>query len=221
MYSIRQAADLIGVQPKVIRRLLGEGRLPGAVRVEAKHGGHTWRISPEALETLRGFSRDDGEQLVEVQAPTAVSPPAACAAHGQPVQPAAVPSGLTEAEIVARHLAPAAAVLNGGSAQTPKDHLVPMSVVVELLRSEADQRRQAQRMAEDQANTVALLRQSIEIDRDEILRLRAEITEIRQELQQAQRGLLRLQSKPMPTVDHERVTMPLDAETLQRIAAMN
>ncbi len=221
MYSIRQAADLLNVQPKVIRRLLGEGRLPGAVRVDAKHGGQTWRISPEALDTLRQFSRGEDEEPAEVQAPTAVVLPQFRVSQPQPAEPVAVQAAMTEAEIVARHMAPVAAVLNGGQGQLPKEHLVPMSVVVELLRSEADQRRQAQRMAEDQANTVALLRQSIELDRDEILRLRAEVIEVRQELQQAQRGLLRLQSKPMPMVDHERVTMPLDAETLSRIAAMN
>ncbi len=221
MYSIRQAADLIGVQPKVIRRLLGEGRLPGAVRIDAKHGGQTWRISPEALETLRQFSRGADEEPQDVQAPTAVLPPIVRAVQVQTAGSAPAQVALSEAEIVARHMAPVAAALNGGQPLLGKEHLVPMSVVVELLRSEADQRRQAQRMAEDQANTVALLRQSIEIDRDEILRLRVEVIEIRQELQQAQRGLLRLQSKPMPSVDHERVTMPLDPETLQRIAAMN
>lgn len=233
MYSIRQAADLIGVQPKVIRRFLGEGRLPGAVKVEGKHGGETWRISAEALETMRQFWNGDDEPLVEVSAPTAICsqtlPPLPVQERLEPavaqpvfIQPAcAQPPPMTEAEIVARHLTPMAAVLNGGVVDVPKEHLVPMSVVVELLRAEADQRRQAQRMADDQASTAALLRQSIEVDRDEIMRLRAEISEIRGELQQAQRGLLRLQQRPLPSVDQERPTMPLDTQTLQRIAAMN
>lgn len=230
MYTLRQAAEMLNVQPKVLRRLLQDGRVPGAVQVAAKHGGETWRVPVEALEAARRMlPRDEG--LLQVSAPTAIRlapPPAVLPAISAVDEPPPLPAEavsaaapMTEAEIVARHLTAAAPALNGGQVQAPKDHLVPMTVVVELLRAEAEQRRAAQRMVDDQGHTIAMLRQNIDGDRDEIMRLRAEIAELRQELVQAQKGLLRLQQKPLRSVDQERPTMPLDLETLQAIAAMN
>ena len=237
MYTIRQAAELVGVQPKLVRRFAGEGKLPGAVRSEGKHGGEAWRLPPDTLEALRTLVHREAEPT-EVSAPTAVAlriSQVVAAAPVAPVEPPALPDDavkllpptMSEAEVVARHLSPVAAVLNGGcppasaGVAAKNEHLVPMSVVVELLRAEADQRRQAQRMADDQGATVALLRQTMEQDRDEILRLRTDLLEMRQELQEAQRGLLRLQRKPMPAVDQERATQPLNLETIRQIAAMH
>ena len=102
-----------------------------------------------------------------------------------------------------------------------RDHLMPMSVVVELLRGEADQRRSAQRIAEEQAATIAVMRQGLEAEREEVLRLRRELNDTRQALQEAQRGLLRVARKQLPPVDQERETQPLDMQTLMRIAQAN
>ena len=216
--TIRQAAEQVGVQPKVIRRLVLEGKLPGTHRVGGKHGAEMWRLGPEALTALRNLPAPVRPAVP--QSETAVARSVSQSIAALPLSPL-LPQTLSEAQIVARHLAAAAPALNGGHVPVAKDHLVPMTVVVELLRSEAEQRRAAQRMAEDQTNTVALLRQANEADRDEILRLRNEVGELKQELQQAQCGLLVLQKKPMRHVDQERVTQPLDLATMQRIAAMN
>ena len=218
MWTIRQAAEQVGVQPKVIRRLLAEGKLAGATKAGGNHGAEMWRLGPDALTPLRKLN--EPARPAVPQSPTAVARSVSQPIAALPLSQV-LPQTLTEAEIVARHLAAAAPALNGGHVPVAKDHLVPMTVVVELLRSEAEQRRAAQRMAEDQTNTVALLRQANEADRDEILRLRNEVGELKQELQQAQRGLLVLQKKPMRQVDQERVTQPLDLATMQRIAAMN
>lgn len=102
-----------------------------------------------------------------------------------------------------------------------QDYLVPMSVVIDLLQGEADGRRQAQRFADDQSATVAMLRDTLDQERDEILRLRCEIVELRQQLQEAQSGLFRVHRKPLATVDHDRPTQPLDMEILRQIAAQN
>ena len=218
MFTIRQASEQVGVHAKVIRRLLQEGKLPGATKATGKHGAEMWRLSPESMGALKDLVPTQPAAIP--QSPTAI---ARSVSQQVPILPmgAVLPQTLSEAEIVARHMAAAAPVLNGGQVVVQKEHLVPMTVVVELLRSEAEQRRAAQRMAADQTDTVAMLRQANEADRDEILRLRYDIAELRMELQEAQRGLLRLQKKPMPRVDQERATQPLNLETMQRIAAMN
>lgn len=197
MYSIRQAADLLGVQPKLLRRCVAEGHLPGATAVEGKHGAPTWRLSDEALQAFR--QREAAQAALQ---PAAAPPPARLR---------------SEAEILAPFLqaGPVAAEA------APRDHLMPMSVVVELLRGEAEQRRSAQRIAEEQAATIALLRQGLDAEREEVLRLRRELHETRQALQEAQRGLLRVARRPQPPVDQDRETQPLDMQTLMRIAQAN
>ncbi len=187
MYSIRQAADLLDMPPRVIRRLISDGDLPGVVRTEGKNGD-TWRLMPEAIELLR-------QRRPAATGTLPASAALAALGESRGHRGAGLPVG---------------------------DHLVPMSVVVDLLQGEADQRRQAQRFADDQQATVALLRDALDQERDEVLRLRCEITELRQQLQEAQSGLFRIQRRPTPPVaqvDAERPTQPLDMEVLRQIAA--
>lgn len=208
MYSIRQAADLLGVQPKLLRRCVAEGQFPGATAVEGKHGAPSWRIPEEALQQWRAR---------EPSAP-GPAPRDSATPRSEPRDRAmAAPRQRSEAEILAPFLQPPAPVEHAA----PRDHLMPMSVVVELLRAEADQRRSAQRIAEEQAATIAVLRQGLETEREEVLRLRRELEQSRQALQEAQRGLLRVTRKPQPPVDHDRETQPLDMQTLMRIAQAN
>ena len=199
MYSIRQAADLLGVQPKLLRRCVAEGQLPGATAVEGKHGAPSWRLPEEALQAWR--QRES----------------AMVAGQSENRSQAAAPRPRTEAEI----LAPFMQVSPQFQEPPMRDHLMPMSVVVELLRGEADQRRSAQRIAEEQAATIAVMRQGLEAEREEVLRLRRELNDTRQALQEAQRGLLRVARKQLPPVDQERETQPLDMQTLMRIAQAN
>ena len=199
MYSIRQAADLLGVQPKLLRRCVAEGQLPGATAVEGKHGAPSWRLPEEALQAWR--QRES----------------AMAAEQSENRSQAAAPRPRTEAEI----LAPFMQVSPQVQELPMRDHLMPMSVVVELLRGEADQRRSAQRIAEEQAATIAVMRQGLETEREEVLRLRRELHDTRQALQEAQRGLLRVARKQLPPVDQERETQPLDMQTLMRIAQAN
>ena len=188
MYTIRQAADLLDMPPRVIRRLVNDGDVQGAVRAEGKNG-ETWRLPPEAIDSLR---------------------------QRRPLAPSAVSSFISPVNSALADLAEQRA---GRPLGLPAgEHLVPMSVVVDLLQGEADQRRQAQRMNEDQQATVVLLRDALDQERDEVLRLRCEIAELRQQLQEAQSGLFRIQRRPMQQVDAERPTQPLDMEVLRRIA---
>lgn len=199
MYSIRQAAELLGVQPKVLRRCAAEGQLPGATAAPGKHGSPTWRIPAEALDAWRAREADKADTLAELQTPLVA------------------PRLRSEAEILATYSkSPLPLPL-----PTQRDHLVPMGVVVELLQSEAEHRRAAQRIAEEQAATIAVLRQAMEAERDEVLRLRFELEEVRQTLQEAQRGLLRVARRPLPAVDQDRETQPLDMEMLRKIAMSN
>lgn len=201
MYTIRQAADLLGVQPKVLRRCAAEGQLPGATSGQGKHGGATWRIPAEALDEWRKRELSKAEAKLESETPLV--------AHRQ----------RSEAEILANYSNSATFVAQQQPYQ--RDHLVPMGVVVELLHSEAEHRRAAQRIAEEQAATIAVLRQAMEAERDEVLRLRFELEELRQTLQEAQRGLLRVARRPQPPVDQDRETQPLDMEMLRKIAQAN
>lgn len=208
MYTIRQAADLLGMQPKVLRRCVAEGQLPGATATQGKHGGATWRIPPEAIEAWR-----QREALKSAQLP-------------EPPQPRLASRLRTEAEILATYskAAPPTPLAQHApqalqSAQV--EHLVPMGVVVDLLHSEAENRRSAQRIVEEQAATIAILRQAMEAERDEVLRLRFELADLRQTLQEAQSGLLRVARRQVPQVDQDRETQPLDMEMLRKIAMAN
>ncbi len=199
MYTMRQAADLLGVQPKLLRRCAAEGQLPGATSVQGKHGSATWRIPAEALEQWRSRELAKAEAKLELQTPLVA------------------PRLRSEAEILATYSKSSAPVAQ----LAQRDHLVPMGVVVELLHAEAEHRRAAQRIAEEQAATIAVLRQAMEAERDEVLRLRFELEELRQTLQEAQRGLLRVARRPLAAVDQDRETQPLDMEMLRRIAQAN
>lgn len=194
MYSIREAADLLGVQPRTLRRCLLEGKVPGAVQVEGKHGP-TWRIPTESLSALRKRA-------------------------GQQVQ-----QGSSEAEIVARHLGPPSepvpALGHGaqGGPQAPSS-VVPWATLQDLLRAEHARTEAAQRLAESHASTVAMLRQALEQERDEVLRLRCEVLELRQQLDEARGGrpvLRRRGPRLLQAVDDDRETQPLDLDALREL----
>lgn len=51
-YTVDQAAEAAGCNPRTIRRHLAAGRLPGAYQHRTAHG-HAWRIPPAAVEALR------------------------------------------------------------------------------------------------------------------------------------------------------------------------
>lgn len=53
VYTVKEAAEMLEVPARVVRRLAQDGQLPGVVQIEGKHGRPVWRLSEASLQALR------------------------------------------------------------------------------------------------------------------------------------------------------------------------
>lgn len=53
MYAVKEAAELLGIPARVVRRLAQDGKLPGVTVADGKHGRQVWRLSEASLHALR------------------------------------------------------------------------------------------------------------------------------------------------------------------------
>jgi len=78
VYTVKEAAELLEIPARVVRRLAQDGQLPGVVQTEGKHGRPVWRLSEASLQALR--------ELAAPQAPgRPLQPPSHAAAHVGPL----------------------------------------------------------------------------------------------------------------------------------------
>jgi hypothetical protein len=176
MYSLREAADVLGVRPRMLRKWLELGHFPGAV---GKGDGEAkaWAIPHEAVTAFLRSSVQRQAHLddVPVVAPMAVSSVA--------------------------------------------ESMVPWHVVQHLLLTEAAQRQSWQALAQEHARSLETLRATLDCERDEIVRLRCELVEAREELIELRtRQACVEQSLPLEWNQHTRATQPISrAAVLQLV----
>lgn len=180
MYTVKEAAELLEIPARVVRRLAQDGQLPGVVQAEGKHGRPVWRLSEASLQALR-----------ELAAPQA---------SGRPVRPphqpsvsAAQPAG---AEPVAEREAP-----------------LPWHAVQLLLAAERERAQTLEQALQRATHSEAMLRDQLREERDEVLRLRAELSALRQP--QPQQHTLQRKSAGQARLSPDladRPTEPIDLE---------
>ena len=154
-YSVKSAADALGIAPRTLRRWITAGEVEGAEQVNTRNGP-AWRIPRAALEQLRNRTARDVEAVPVIDLEQDRTDQADKTSS----------SSTTGAE-----LATAGATATG----------IPWVDVRAML--EATEQRAAaerdhwQRLADSQTGIIAGLRNDLERERDETLRLRVLLAE--------------------------------------------
>lgn len=184
VYTVKEAAELLDIPARVVRRLAQDGHLPGVVQTEGKHGRPVWRLSEASLQALR-------------ELPSAPAGP-------RPVW--ALPA------------APAAA---DAASATGQEAPLPWHAVQLLLAAERERAQTLEQSLQRAAHSEAMLHEQLRAEREEVLRLRAELSALRQQVgaaaptaPAAQNTLVRKSAQP-PRVAPEladRPTEPIDLE---------
>lgn len=144
MYTVKEAAELLDIPARVVRRLAQDGQLPGVVQAEGKHGRPVWRLSEASLQALR--------ELAAPQTP---------GHQPQPPQQAAA------------YLGPEPVV--------DREAPLPWHAVQLLLAAERERAQTLEHALQRATHSEAMLRDQLREERDEVLRLRAELSALRQQ----------------------------------------
>jgi excisionase family DNA binding protein len=233
MYSIKQAAELLGIPARVVRRLVQDGLLPGVTMMEGKHGRPVWRLAETSVQALRQLA---------FHGPAAPSGGAAGASapapwHTSAASPAWDPQ---EASLAAKSAvaspvaAPRATPVPTAGPTAAQDAPLPWPAVQLLLAAERDRAQTLAQTVDHYAATIVMLRQTLEQERDEVVRLRHELTVLRDAVAAQQHGeAQRLQqlAQPAPSLQRkgpprlvpqelqDRPTEPIDLDQFRQALA--
>lgn len=158
MYSIAEAAEVLGLQKPQLARWVARGRIPSAVRVEGPRGA-VWRLP---IETVNAVAR----QMHRSEQATPSEPMTNLAREAAPVRTAADVPPPIPAEIPAEIPAVPKAPLPPVAKHDPQ---IRWSRVEAIIARERDH---WQRLSEMQADTIASLRNELETVHDELGHLR-------------------------------------------------
>lgn len=234
MYSIKQAAELLGIPARVVRRLVQDGLLPGVTMMEGKHGRPVWRLAETSVQALRQLAFHGPAAPTGGLVGTAPAP-----WHTSAATPAWDPHEATQAARNAAVSPEAGARATPAPATEPvatQEAPLPWPAVQLLLAAERDRAQTLAQTVEHYAATIVMLRQTLEQERDEVVRLRHELTVLRdavaaqqhgeaQRLQQLAQPAAALQRKGPPRLVpqelQDRPTEPIDLDQFRQALAQS
>jgi len=146
-YSVKASADKLGITPRTLRRWIKAGDGVGAWQEKTKHGD-AWRIPADALDQLRNRCAHDVETVPTIERESA---------EVQPFEDTAPPANETGVQL---------APLDGAGAMLALIEAVQASTTAAADREREASARETEawrRTIDDQADTVAHLRQMLEL----------------------------------------------------------